>query len=109
MAACRCHIISENQKTLAFTMDSGIVGVVDLTTVCGLGRTRLCSFCATVRFISDRPSELISGGYDSTLFHFDFTQGTVLSRRTFSRCPFTVPLVRTRSHTTPFSGVAATA
>jgi len=38
------------------------------------------SICGTVRFIPDRPSELVSGGYDSAILHFDFTQGTLLSR-----------------------------
>ncbi|KAN0123897.1 WD40-repeat-containing domain protein [Russula decolorans] len=80
--------VSENQKTLAFAMDSGIVGVVDLTTKSiRRMKTQHNSVSATVRFIPDRPSELISGGYDSTLFHFDFRQGTVLSRRTFTSLP----------------------
>jgi len=36
--------------------------------------------CATVKFVPDRPRELVSGGYDTALLHFDFTQGKVLSR-----------------------------
>jgi WD40 repeat protein len=80
--------VSENQKTLAFTMDSGGVGVVDLATKSVRRmKTQHNSICATVRFIPDRPSELISGGYDNTLLHFDFRQGTVLSRRAFNSLP----------------------
>jgi len=36
--------------------------------------------CGTVRFVPNRPSELLSAGYDSALLHFDITQGSVLSR-----------------------------
>lgn len=38
------------------------------------------NICGTVKFIPDRPSELVSGGYDSRLLHHDFHQRTVLSR-----------------------------
>ncbi|KAH9966624.1 WD40-repeat-containing domain protein [Russula dissimulans] len=81
--------ISENRKTLAFSMDSGAVGVVDLATNnVGIMKTRHNSICAVARFIPGRPSELVSGGYDSTLIHFDFRQGTILSRR---ECSTTSP------------------
>lgn len=36
--------------------------------------------CDAVRFIPDRPSEILSAGYDSTLLHFDVNQGSLLSR-----------------------------
>lgn len=36
-------------------------------------------------FIPDRPSELVSGGYDSALLHHDFTQGGLLSRYDISQ------------------------
>ncbi|KAG6335845.1 hypothetical protein ID866_3235 [Astraeus odoratus] len=36
--------------------------------------------CGSVRFVPDRPRELVSGGYDSTLLHFDFLQGKLLSQ-----------------------------
>ncbi|KAI9509339.1 WD40 repeat-like protein [Russula earlei] len=80
--------VSENEKTLAFSMDSGAVGVVDLVTN-NIRRmeTQHNSICAVVRFIPDRPSELVSGGYDSTLLHFDFGQRTILSRREFTSLP----------------------
>lgn len=38
------------------------------------------NICGTVKFIPDRSSELVSGGYDSRLLHHDFHQRTVLSR-----------------------------
>jgi len=74
--------ISENRKTLAFSLDGGAVGVVDLATNnVRMMKARHDSICAIARFIPNRPSELVSGGYDSTLLHFDFRQGTILSRR----------------------------
>lgn len=36
--------------------------------------------CGSVRFIPSRPSEVVSGGYDSTLLHFDTAQRSVSSR-----------------------------
>ncbi|KAI9446498.1 WD40 repeat-like protein [Lactarius indigo] len=80
--------VSENQKSLAFTLDSGAVGVVDLSTN-GVRKmkTQHTSICATASFIPDRPSEAVSGGYDSALLHFDFRQGTLLSRREFVSLP----------------------
>ncbi|KAJ8587077.1 hypothetical protein M405DRAFT_742533 [Rhizopogon salebrosus TDB-379] len=75
--------LSRNQKCsqLAFCLDSGTVGVVDLSTkqvTCM--RTSHGNICGTVKFIPDRPSELVSGGYDSSLLHHDFHQRTILSR-----------------------------
>ncbi|KAI0273585.1 WD40-repeat-containing domain protein [Gloeopeniophorella convolvens] len=80
--------LSENQKNLSFTTDNGTVGTVDLTTS-AVQRMRVhhSSICATVRFIPDRPGEVVSGGYDSTLMHFDWRQGSILSRRQFSSPP----------------------
>jgi len=69
-------------------MDSGVVGVVDIATKSVRRmKSRHDSICASVGFIPNRPSELISGGYDSTLLHFDFMQGTILSRREFTFPP----------------------
>ncbi|KAI9466164.1 WD40-repeat-containing domain protein [Lactarius psammicola] len=82
--------VSQNQKSLAFTLDSGAVGVVDLlTNNIQRMKTQHTSICATVSFIPDRPSEAVSGGYDSALFHFDIRQGTLLSRRKFASSPQT--------------------
>ena len=36
--------------------------------------------CGAVKFVPNRPSEILSAGYDSALLHFDITQGSVLSR-----------------------------
>ena len=89
-------------------MDSGAVGVVDLATksvqrmksqhssvsliiilsMNVLLIKQISKICASVAFIPKRPGELVSGGYDSTLLHFDFRQGAILSRREFSRCLF---------------------
>ncbi|KAJ7273297.1 WD40-repeat-containing domain protein [Mycena rebaudengoi] len=71
-----------NGGYLAFSTDSGSVGVVDLPTrTISRMKTSHTSICGIVRFIPDRPRELVSGGYDSALLHFDFMQGTTLSRR----------------------------
>ncbi|KAG1729018.1 WD40-repeat-containing domain protein [Suillus lakei] len=75
--------LSLNQKNsqLAFCLDSGTVGVVDLSTKqVARMKTSHDNICGTVKFIPDRPSELVSGGYDSSLLHYDFHQRTVLSR-----------------------------
>jgi hypothetical protein len=44
--------------------------------------------CGTVKFIPDRPNELVSGGYDSRLLHHDFHQRSVLSRFDLGRLTF---------------------
>ncbi|KAI0306618.1 WD40-repeat-containing domain protein [Multifurca ochricompacta] len=81
-ARAAAHLPHENRKTLAFTTDSGTVGVVDLMTkIVQRMKTQHSSICATANFVPDRPSEIISGGYDSALLHFDFRQGMLLSRR----------------------------
>ena len=36
--------------------------------------------CGAVRFVPNRPSEILSAGYDSVLLHFDIIQGSVHSR-----------------------------
>ncbi|KAF9469370.1 WD40-repeat-containing domain protein [Collybia nuda] len=65
---------------LAFSTDSGVVGVVDLSTkVVSRMKTRHESVCGSVKFIPDRSREIVSGGYDTALLHFDFEQGSVLS------------------------------
>lgn len=82
--------VSDNQKSLAFTLDSGAVGVVDLSTNSFRRmKTQHTSICADASFIPDRPSEAVSGGYDSALLHFDFRQGTLLSKREFASVPQT--------------------
>ncbi|KAJ7582960.1 WD40 repeat-like protein, partial [Mycena floridula] len=75
--------IHPNETHIAFSTDSGTVGVVHLSTMkISRMKTKHTSICGSVKFIPDRPNELVSAGYDMTLLHFDFTQGTLLSRRT---------------------------
>ncbi|KAI0320119.1 WD40 repeat-like protein [Amylostereum chailletii] len=77
--------LNDNGKHLAFSTDSGTVGVVELSSQRVLRmKTKHTSISGNVGFIPDRPSELISGGYDSALLHFDFGQGSILSRRDFT-------------------------
>ncbi|RPD66416.1 WD40 repeat-like protein [Lentinus tigrinus ALCF2SS1-6] len=80
--------ISENGRHLAFTSDSGSVGTIDLAShVITRMKSRHNTVCGSVKFIPDRPSELVSGGYDSALLHFDVGQGTILSRFDISAPP----------------------
>ncbi|KAJ7685352.1 WD40-repeat-containing domain protein [Mycena polygramma] len=91
---------------LAFSTDSGVVGVVDLSTgKISRMKTGHSSICGIVRFIPDRPREIVSGGYDSCLLHFDFMQETVLSRRDIP--PF--PIADGMSLSPPFIMSAALA
>jgi len=73
--------VSENKKMIVFSTDSGTVGRVDVST-CGISRMKgkHDSICGSVSFIPSRPSEVVSGGYDSTLLHFDAAQRNTLSR-----------------------------
>ncbi|KAJ6502386.1 WD40-repeat-containing domain protein [Mycena sanguinolenta] len=77
--------LNSAKSHLAFSTDSGAVGVVDLSTKMitrmktGHSSVRLTTIIC--KFIPDRPREIVSGGYDSCLLHFDFHQGSVLSRR----------------------------
>ncbi|KIK44998.1 hypothetical protein CY34DRAFT_22746 [Suillus luteus UH-Slu-Lm8-n1] len=82
--------LSLNQKNdqLAFCLDSGKVGVVDLSTKQFTRmKTNHDNICGSVKFIPDRPSELVSGGYDSRLLHHDFHQRIVLSRLDLGTSP----------------------
>ncbi|KAG7092672.1 hypothetical protein E1B28_009007 [Marasmius oreades] len=70
------------KKNLAFSTDSGNAGVLDLTTKKVVKmKTKHTNICANVKFIPDRPREIVSSGYDETLLHFDGLQGSLLSRR----------------------------
>nr|VWO98043.1 N/A [Ganoderma boninense] len=67
--------ISENGKHLAFSSDSGAVGIVDLASkVITRMKNRHTTVCGSVKFIPDRPSEI----------------GNILSRYDISRCKSTV-------------------
>ncbi|EMD38278.1 hypothetical protein CERSUDRAFT_113447 [Gelatoporia subvermispora B] len=80
--------LSDNGKFMAFSTDSGTVGTVEVSTSrVSRMRAKHNSICATVKFVPDRPSEIVSGGYDSAILHFDFKQGSVLSRHDVSSAP----------------------
>ncbi|KAK7054664.1 hypothetical protein VNI00_003127 [Paramarasmius palmivorus] len=74
--------LDTGKKYLAFSTDSGVVGVVDVTTkeVTKM-KSKHENICSNVKFIPDRPREIVSSGYDETLLHFDCLQGSVLSKR----------------------------
>jgi len=73
--------LNHNRTKLAYTTDSGVVGVVDLSTKKSTTmKVKHANIGWTVKFIPDRPSEIMSGGYDCALLHFDFIQGSLLSR-----------------------------
>ncbi|KAI0636716.1 WD40 repeat-like protein [Trametes polyzona] len=82
--------LSENGKHLAFGTDVGTVGVVELSTkkVTRM-QARHKTVCSSVKFIPERPNELVSGGYDYALLHFDVAQGTLLSRYDITAPPAT--------------------
>ncbi|KAF8586537.1 WD40 repeat-like protein [Ramaria rubella] len=72
--------ITLNSSHLAYSLDSGSVGVLDLKTREKTAmKTPHTNLCTNVSFIPDRPRELVSGGYDSALLHFDFHLGSLLS------------------------------
>ncbi|KAI0072790.1 WD40 repeat-like protein [Panus rudis PR-1116 ss-1] len=65
--------LSKNKQYLAFSSDSGSVGIVNVSTK-EVTRMKIPhnSICGSVKIIPDRPNEIVSGGYDSTLRHYDF-------------------------------------
>ncbi|KIO13417.1 hypothetical protein M404DRAFT_122535 [Pisolithus tinctorius Marx 270] len=70
-----------NEVKVAFCLDSGVVGVINL---CNNEVSRMRNghgtVCGSVRFVPNRPGELVSGGYNSTLLHFDILQSKLLSQ-----------------------------
>ncbi|KII88293.1 hypothetical protein PLICRDRAFT_618934 [Plicaturopsis crispa FD-325 SS-3] len=73
--------IASSKTDIAYSTDSGTVGVIDTVTKNIVRmKTKHSNICGTVKWIPDRPREIVSGGYDSALLHFDFPQGTTLSR-----------------------------
>ncbi|KAM6500292.1 WD40-repeat-containing domain protein [Amanita muscaria] len=77
--------LNGNKIHIAYSTDKGAVGVVDLSTreVSKMKREHT-SVCGCVKYIPNRPKELVSGGYDQKLFHFDSTNGNLLSERGIS-------------------------
>ncbi|KAF8319287.1 WD40 repeat-like protein [Clavulina sp. PMI_390] len=71
-------------STLAFTSDSGAVGVLDIMSGQKQEmRTGHSSVAGSVSIVPDRASEMVTGGYDSKLIHFDYRQGVTLSAYNF--------------------------
>ncbi|KAF8212059.1 hypothetical protein K438DRAFT_1902897 [Mycena galopus ATCC 62051] len=87
--------LNSGKTHLAFSTDSGVVGVTGHSSICGI-----------VRFIPDRPREIVSGGYDSW---------TVLSRRDIPPFPasdgmaLTPPFIMSAAMTTTGIMAAGTA
>ncbi|KAI6099904.1 WD40-repeat-containing domain protein [Pisolithus croceorrhizus] len=73
--------MNKNGDQVAFCLDSGVVGVINLcNNEVSQMRNGHDSVCGSVRFVPNRPGELVTGGYDSALLHFDVLQGRLLSR-----------------------------
>lgn len=92
-------VLDSGKKHLAFSTDLGVIGVVELSsqsiskmkekhTNVGTDSSGVAvvligtgiQICACVKFIPDRPREIVSAGYDETFLHFDFLEGDILSQ-----------------------------
>ncbi|KIY63057.1 WD40 repeat-like protein [Cylindrobasidium torrendii FP15055 ss-10] len=92
--------LDASNTTLAFSTDSGGIGVLDTRSkVVRMMKVAHTSIAGSVRFIPDRPRELVSGGYDQRLLHFDHQQGSCLSTYDLATLPprdglmFTPPFI----------------
>ncbi|KAJ1309518.1 hypothetical protein OPQ81_006292 [Rhizoctonia solani] len=73
--------IAVSRDMIAYSCDSGAIGVYDIQTKKHrVMKAMHSSICGTVSFVPIRPREIVSGGYDSQLLHFDASTGSVLSR-----------------------------
>ncbi|KAH7341129.1 WD40-repeat-containing domain protein [Rhizoctonia solani] len=73
--------IAVSKDMIAFSCDSGVVGVYEIQTKKRrVMKAMHSSICGTVGFVPIRPREIVSGGYDSQLLHFDASTGSILSR-----------------------------
>ncbi|QRV99853.1 WD40 domain protein [Ceratobasidium sp. AG-Ba] len=73
--------IAVSKDLVAFSCDSGAVGVWDIQAKTRkIMKAMHSNICGTLAFVSVRPREIISGGYDSQLIHFDAPLGSVLSK-----------------------------
>ncbi|PVF98872.1 hypothetical protein CPB86DRAFT_704384 [Serendipita vermifera] len=71
------------KEMLAFTMDSGQIGVLDLSThAVTFMRQAHGNIALPISFIPGRLTEMCSGGYDNALLHFDARTGSMLSHLT---------------------------
>ncbi|KAE9409457.1 hypothetical protein BT96DRAFT_806325, partial [Gymnopus androsaceus JB14] len=74
-------VLDSGKKHLAFSTDLGVIGVVELSSQSiSKMKEKHTNICACVKFIPDRPREIVSAGYDETFLHFDFLEGDILSQ-----------------------------
>jgi len=74
--------LNADKTHVAVSTDTGIVSVVDLSTKeVSKMKTGHGNVCGCIKFIPTKPKELVSGGYDQKLLHFDYTNGNLLSER----------------------------
>jgi WD40 repeat protein len=73
--------LNEKEELLCACDDSGVVRVINLAE-CRVQKTlrKHSNICATACFRPKRPSEIISGGYDSHLMQWDFSKGRSFCR-----------------------------
>lgn len=72
--------IAINKSHIAFTCDSGLVGVYDLASHdVRVLKPRHKNVSSPISFIANRPREVVSGGYDCAVLHSDYLLGTYLS------------------------------
>ncbi|PFH51725.1 hypothetical protein AMATHDRAFT_141950 [Amanita thiersii Skay4041] len=75
-------VLNSNKTHLAVSTDLGTVAVVELETKNVMTmKVAHDSVCGCVQFIPTKSKELVSGGYDHRLLHFDYTKGDLLSER----------------------------
>lgn len=80
--------IAVSKDYIAYSCDSGSVGVVDIQTKNRrLAKAMHSNICGSLAIVPVRPREIVSGGYDSQLIHFDAPLGSVLSRLDISAQP----------------------
>ncbi|KLO13509.1 WD40 repeat-like protein [Schizopora paradoxa] len=88
--------INSAQTHVAMTSDSGEVYVLDVSSgdVKEM-RTKHSNIAWKAAFIPKRINELVSGGYDCTLIHFDYRLGTLLSSFEIPPTPALAPGIST--------------
>ncbi|KAK7693774.1 hypothetical protein QCA50_003346 [Cerrena zonata] len=80
--------INHSKKVLTFCSDNGTVGVLDLTdNRITRMKNKHGSISSSVKFVPDRPAEIVSGGYDSAMLHFDHSQRNQLSQLDIAATP----------------------
>eukprot|EP00039_Didymoeca_costata_P016990 m.310693 g.310693 ORF g.310693 m.310693 type:complete len:319 (-) comp16478_c0_seq29:86-1042(-) len=74
--------VSENGRFLAACDDSGMVKIYEIEKECTYKSLRRghTSICSSIKFRPRKPWEIISGGLDCMLDHWDFSRGRVVSK-----------------------------